>query len=326
MQHTYFLYQKDEHFKLPKAMENFLSCNEGQILDFFLEDSWTKTCKASLARIDDPDKADFFVFPYDIGWLINCPGKDSALSFISNLPFFPCHPQRHVFFDYGDSQTILDIPSAVFKFSLPPGEHKTGIYQIWYDIPEHVKNDRYTFSTRDIQYDISFVGVNTNITRKYAAATIKRDNRLKSFFDIAEGKIINEVFYGPKFLSQEVKNRQALFRKITRQSLSVLCLPGIGPLSVRLFETMHYGRIPVILSDICRYPLSDMVPYKDFCFLVKSSELPIIGDVVYKMIHGTSHQKLMDMCELSCRIWHKYFSTQKIQKFICEKILKHTSL
>jgi Exostosin family len=55
------------------------------------------------------------------------------------------------------------------------------------------------------------------------------------------------TFYDPR--SVDFEERQARFRDVLRRSRFVLCPRGKGTSSIRLFETLAMGRVPVIISD-----------------------------------------------------------------------------
>ena len=55
-------------------------------------------------------------------------------------------------------------------------------------------------------------------------------------------------------LLQEQRQREQHYKKILRNSVFSLCPSGSGPNSIRLWESLGFGCIPVILSDTLRLP------------------------------------------------------------------------
>ena len=73
--------------------------------------------------------------------------------------------------------------------------------------------------------------------------------------------------------------KEAYARSITASKF-VLCPRGYGPNSVRMYETLALGRIPIIISDGFKLPLEQQIPYKKFCIAVDESKLDQIPSIV----------------------------------------------
>lgn len=318
MKTTYICYEEERHFQLPQAMKTFFGTCQGLgRADFFLSD-WKAATGKDLVQVGAPQDADFILFPYDIGWLVDALGSAGAMTFLRSLPFFGEHESRHVFVDHGDSSAVVETDALLFKISLPPGPVDRGVVQIWYRLPDHVSHSGYVFSMDRMRYDISFVGTNTNRVRKLVIAMLQRERRLRSFFDLVDGEIRGGLFCASTARTSSV-DRQMLFRKVSGESLAMLCLPGLGPLSVRLFEAMFFGRIPVVLKDFGRLPFEDSIAYDRFCVFISRSELQNIGDVLWNRLQGCRHEHA-DMCREACATWHRYFSDKALHRHMCRSI------
>jgi hypothetical protein len=323
MQYTFFTYEKDMHYALPEAMKMHVSRLEhhGVVGDSLCY--WKKYCGTTLISVDQPKEASFILFPHDIGWLVDILGTKGTKAFLNSLPHYQSFPEKHIFFDYADSQQVLETSSVLFKISVPKRKQKKSLYQIWYDIPRHVSSDGYVFHVNNIKYDISFIGTNTNPFRAFAVKSLSRQDKLRCYCDMLEGNINNGIFYPPSLNIQESEKRRRLFRKVTTESYSVLCFPGVGPLSVRLFETMFYGRIPILLRDLCDYPQDDEVSFSDFCIFINVHDLTRLVPILQDTFQKLGKKRLQEMCKLSCQAWHRSFSRQHFHKFICRTLARH---
>ena len=318
MKTTYFCYEEGRHFHLPSAMKTFFgTCQGFGRADFFLPD-WKDSTGRDLVRAEDPRDADFILFPYDIGWLVDAQGPAGALAFLRGLPYFAEHESRHVFVDHGDSMAVVGTDALLFKVSLSPGPVGRGVVQIWYRLPEHVARSGYTFSQGKKRYDISFVGTNTNRVRQLVIAMLRRERRLRSFFDLVDGDVRDGLFCASSARTSSV-DRQALFRNVAADSLAMLCLPGLGPLSVRLFEAMFFGRIPVVLKDFGRLPFEDSVAYERFCIFISRNELPNIGEALWTRLQARRHEH-GTMCQEACATWHRHFSDTALHRHMCRSV------
>lgn len=318
MKTTYLCYEEGEHFQLPPAMKTFFgTCQDLGRADFFLSD-WKLATGKDLVQVDAPQDADFILFPYDIGWLVDALGPAGTMTFLRSLPYFDEHESRHVLVDHGDSSAVVETAALLFKISLPPGPVDRGVVQIWYRLPEHVARSGYTFSQGKIRYDISFVGTNTNRIRKLAVAMLQRERRLRSYFDLVEGDVRDGLFCASPARTSSL-DRQALFRKVAEESLAMLCLPGLGPMSVRLFEAMFFGRIPVVLKDFGRLPFEDAIAYDRFSIFISRSELQNVAEVLWNRLQACRHEHA-DMCREACATWHRHFSDKALHRHMCRSI------
>jgi Exostosin family len=68
------------------------------------------------------------------------------------------------------------------------------------------------------------------------------------------------------------------YRELIANSKFVLCPRGFGASSIRLFETMSFGRAPVIISDGWRRPPG--IPWQDFCVFVPESDIMLIPSIL----------------------------------------------
>ena len=46
------------------------------------------------------------------------------------------------------------------------------------------------------------------------------------------------------------------------------CIRGVGNFSVRFYETLAVGRIPILLNTDCRLPLSNAIDWKKHCVIL----------------------------------------------------------
>lgn len=319
MRSTVLVYEEDRHFVLPVAMKSFFQTTAGNgRADFFLE-GWHTHTGRTLEHVLDPAEADFIFFPYDIGWLIDALGSDRAMAYLRSLPYFDEFESRHVFLDHADAQSVIETEALLFKVSIPHGFKKQSVLQLWYQVPDHVMQSGYSFAFDEMHYDVSFVGTNTNKLRKLIVSILSREQRLRTYLDLAEGDVRAGIFHasGPQFSEAD---RQSLFRKVSQCSLAMLCLPGLGPLSVRFFEALFFGRVPIVLKDVGQLPFQGVIDYERFCIFLSLHDLQNLGEVLYRKLHYRK-ASFKAMCEEACATWHGYFSENARHAFLCQSIV-----
>ncbi len=182
------------------------------------------------------------------------------------------------------------------------------------------------FNRDRIRYDVSFVGNLTNILRKAAAASVRQqapELRLLLDYDDSFG-IADGYYYNTREGKDAAKTaaRQALYRRSLKESLTVLCPPGVGPHSIRLYETMYMGRIPVVFGDEAVYPLENLIDYGGFCLRIPGDALMDTGNTLKDWLRRQSEDALMQRCVRACRAWNTYFAPDKLLGFMLEEARK----
>lgn len=74
-----------------------------------------------------------------------------------------------------------------------------------------------------------------------------------------------------------------------------LCVRGDGNTSVRFFEALSLGRIPLFLDTACVLPLEDELNYRDFTVFVDWRDVSRIGDILRDFHASCSPEKFKEM-------------------------------
>jgi hypothetical protein len=102
----------------------------------------------------------------------------------------------------------------------------------------------FTPPTDDLPYLFSFIGSTAN-------APVRRELRSlshpRSFFRDTSAEF--ERVLKHRMSAEEARDYHRQYVELTKASKFVLCPRGLGVATIRLFETMRMGRVPVILSD-----------------------------------------------------------------------------
>jgi hypothetical protein len=98
------------------------------------------------------------------------------------------------------------------------------------------------------------------------------------------------------------------------QSIFSLCPSGSGPNSIRIWESMSYGTIPVILADNLVLPKIEGINYDD-CFIIwKESEI----ENLYEYLKNIDIQKIESMSKKCIELFNNYFSPDKMHLQVLE--------
>ena len=314
-----FLYQENEHFSLPPA----LRAAKRNVCMFALKDGEGRVLAAPhiFREVRRPEDAEFFLFPWDIGQYIDGGLQDDISAVIAGLPYLAGREKRHVVCDDGDFTTAFSPPILRFKISVTRNIASACI-PMPYALPSHMFGKTPDFNRDGIRFDTSFVGNLTNLVRKAVTASVRRQApELRFLLDYDDSFVVaNGYYYNTREGKDPAKTsaRQQLYRRSLNESLTVLCPPGVGPHSIRLYETMYMGRIPVIFGDEAVYPLENLIAYDAFCLHIPGDALMDTGSILNVWLHNQSEDALMKRCVRACRTWNTYFAPQKLLGFMLE--------
>jgi hypothetical protein len=118
-----------------------------------------------------------------------------------------------------------------------------------------------------------------------------------------------------KDTSRDSGNRQHDFRQqyITslRDSKFILCPRGMCPSSVRLFETMKAGRVPVIISDEWVPPRE--IDWAQFAIFVPESELASLPNVLAR-----EERHWPERAQIARAVWERSFSADALANTVTQ--------
>jgi len=83
----------------------------------------------------------------------------------------------------------------------------------------------------------------------------------------------------------------------------VLCVRGAGNFSVRLYETLAMGRIPVYVHTGGFLPLQDVIDWKQHMVWVEVDELDMLADKVIEFHEQLDADGLKALCKANRQLW-----------------------
>lgn len=315
-----FLYRDGEHFSLPPQLQA-VAPNDCQFVA--RDESGVPRAAPRLFReVSRPEDAEVFLFPWDIGQYIDGGALDAVTGVIQSLPHIAGRERRHIICDDGDATAHFPVPVCLFKISVTKALAAETIAAP-YALPSHMFDDAPVFDWSAVRYDTSFVGNLTNPTRRAVVTSVQRQAPgLRVLVDFDDAPMPD----GPHCINTRVKDdpektaaRQRLYRKSLRESLTVLCPPGIGPHSIRMYETMYMGRIPVLFGDSAVYPLERKMDLGAFCLRIPKGALLETGVILKNWMGSRTEEELHAMCVLACRAWNAYLAPGKLLPYLLEE-------
>jgi hypothetical protein len=116
--------------------------------------------------------------------------------------------------------------------------------------------------------------------------TLQNHNQIETDF------IFRKKYRAGGKTEEEITNTTLEFFENIYNNPYVFCLRGGGNFSVRLYETIAMGRIPVVIDTDFRLPLNTIIPWEKHCVIVSKSNL--INELIgfHKNISKSDFEKM----------------------------------
>lgn len=98
------------------------------------------------------------------------------------------------------------------------------------------------------------------------------------------------------------------FLENMRESDYVLCTRGDGNWSVRLYEALSMGRIPVVVDTDLVMPYDFLLPWRDYGVWIDRSQVPEIGRHVAEFHERIGDDGFEEHQRACRRLWEDYLS------------------
>ena len=140
----------------------------------------------------------------------------------------------------------------------------------------------------------------------------------KQLVDMYETCIDSGVLWSidPELSIEERARLKSRYVELTNTSMFSICPRGTGVGTIRLFEVMSMGSIPVIISDDYVCPLSNKINWDEFSIRIPESDVHKIE----KILNSIGHEEIKKMRSTMKDNYEKYFSNdnlhQTIKKYI----------
>lgn len=268
--------------------------------------------------VADKEHAEYYLFPFDLTIMIQQIGITATAQMLrSNLTDFDTFESRYILKSCEDTSLPLEINSIIFQVSLNSVLHDRNAIAMPYFVDDPLVDGDLKLSS--LFYHSSFVGhPSSHPMRVYLADLLSREHRLQQYVETTS---LHHGHIPP----EEQKIRKEHFNKILCQSLTVLCPRGAGENTIRFFETLAHGRIPVLISDHAVLPLKSVIPYDDFVIRVPEDRLAQVADYILAWLGCRSEQQITAACEQARDSWYRWLRWEQVPALVAHELtrIKH---
>jgi hypothetical protein len=224
------------------------------------------------------------------------------ISFRNFLELFSKIGITHIFSPHrstGDGQLEKDYNINIIPFSLFPVQ----------------SNQENIININERKYLSSFIG---QYNKRYYLTDI-RQKIFDIFSNFKDNYIVRRKewhYDGMVYRNKKDTNKtnEEEYKDVLRESKFSLCPSGSGPNSIRIWESMSYGSIPVILADTLVLPEIQNVDWNDYFIIWKENSI----DKLYDYLINFQKDKLEEMSNKNIQLYNKFFSFDNMEKIILE--------
>ncbi|MDZ8223599.1 exostosin domain-containing protein [Nostoc sp. ChiVER01] len=117
------------------------------------------------------------------------------------------------------------------------------------------------------------------------------------------------VFLNTQDIEQRQKARAEYVNNMVESDYILSCR-GSANYSIRLYEILSCGRIPIFIDTDCVLPDESIIDWKKYCVWIDEKEIPHIAEKVAEFHSNISDQEFLDL-QYECRkLWENRLSAQ----------------
>tara|TARA_B100000287_G_C20605030_1_gene769686 strand:- start:346 stop:1185 length:840 start_codon:yes stop_codon:yes gene_type:complete len=238
---------------------------------------------------------DYVYFSFPLAWGINNFGLEQVQSLLNQINnslkekiVYVCQHIQVKNLDFGDN--IVFTP------------HST-VFDKFLSIPHHAPNKtNKIIDFKDREIEMSFVGsYSTHHTRKVVGDIL-------STMDSCVAKDTGNWHFYKK--GKELEDSANFYVETLGNSKVSICPRGTGPSTIRMWESMAMGSVPVLISDSLQLPMANKVDWSEHIISVPERESADLRK------HMPSEEKLKKMSENCIETYKKFFSEERMHEII----------
>lgn len=295
-----------------------------------LKDELGKSKKLNLRITSSLMDSDAVVVPFDLGyWYKN---KD----YVDYLKSLAKHKKLIILNTTDFINKTIRIKNAIFlRPFLNPGEFAKDVIVIPYEIEPllsaRTKNPKFIVSFMGYIPRISPIRIFYSIKNSYNHPVLGNGSivRRLMILKIRKAKFPIDIVPRNKFSgwkrdsSESTIQNRAQYIKLIEDSRYILCPRGDGNQSIRFYETLSAGRVPIILDSRIVFPLSESIDLRKFIIMFQVNEsIDAWNEKIIEFESSLSDDNFKILSQEICNIYDKYFSYYNFYKNLFVNFLK----
>jgi hypothetical protein len=231
-------------------------------------------------------------------------------------------------------------------------KHTTYIMPPFIDDPYILLNKKISFLSKEEKASIGFVGHSNGsfikLIKEFLIYLKFNINRMlkKTYFDYQP--FYPSSYYRYRYLKIIENNKSILsnfiYRKKYRAGITskgdrlrttiefyqnvfdnpyTFCMRGTGNFSVRLYETLAMGRIPVVINTDCKFPFDELINWDNHCLIIEEENVRFIGEILNQFHAKFTDSEFVALQKANRKLWEDYFKKDSFFIRLCQELLKN---
>lgn len=252
-----------------------------------------------------PEEADYIVVPFVCRTRDASPQRPAQAmrELLNLLPLWQPFPEKHILLDNSDFEQPYAFLTSSYLFKTSASYRFQQVRPLPY-----LHQGRVDVSPIETAvHDLAFVGCwKTHPIRKALEVQTRLWKHLSIDFELTD----KPFFSLPTDQRHHLEQR---FREQMQSSRFILCPRGRGLNSRRFYETLAYGRIPVLIADAARLPLESQIDYDQFIVRVPEGMISHTPEYVEAFLQT---QTLAEASRQARQCFVSYFAPDQFRHFL----------
>lgn len=150
------------------------------------------------------------------------------------------------------------------------------------------------------------------LKRKKLLSQLKKSNKLKTNFRIRSS-------FAPGTIGQNDQARKEFINNIVDSDYT-FCFRGAANYSLRFYETLCLGRIPLFINSNCILPLQDKVDWKEIICWVDETNIDYLVEKIQDYHQSMTNHQFIEKQQYCREIWENYLSKEGFIKHLHDSI------
>lgn len=177
-------------------------------------------------------------------------------------------------------------------------------------------------ANRNIKF---YLGLTRNEPQQLLSTTLLRASVLKSIQKspkVTSNFILRKKYRAGVTTNKDNHKTTVEFYNNLRDSDYIVCVRGAGNFSIRFYEAMAMGRIPVFINTDCSLPFDDFIDWKKHMVWVEFKDRSQVAKKVVDFHQALSEKDFIDLQYANRRLWEEYFTLSGFFKKIINDFFK----
>lgn len=137
----------------------------------------------------------------------------------------------------------------------------------------------------------------SSINRANYLSVLAKEKRLTTNFILR-----NNYRAGVETEADKQRTTQEFYSNINTNAYT-FCSRGVGNFSVRFYETLAMGRIPVLLNTDCKLPLEATINWKHHCVIIEENNIKNMTEIILEFHNSKTNKQFIQLQESNRALW-----------------------